>query len=155
MTKEKPNDLAPSLNIAPSSTPLPPSSPLPSDPSLALHTPKPVTTTSVSESGFPALGGEVKLSKAQKRRLGDGWQRKGEAPVFKDAYHAQLREAHGANVRAAEALEEEEEDMKGRRRIRALDPDTVNSLVEDVIREIAAEGELVTREKVRRNAQTN
>lgn len=51
-------------------------------------------------------------------------------------------------MRAVEAMEADEEELKGRRRIRDINPDTVNSLMEDVIREIAAEGELVTEEKV-------
>lgn len=77
-------------------------------------------------------------------------QREGNSPVFREAYNAQLREVHGANVRAVEAQaeEEEEEDGMRRKRKKALDPEAVNSLVEDVIRDIAAEGELVTREKV-------
>lgn len=78
-------------------------------------------------------------------------QREGNSPVFREAYHAQLREVHGANVRAVEAQAEEEEEEDGmmrRKRKKALDPEAVNSLVEDVIRDIAAEGELVTREKV-------
>lgn len=67
--------------------------------------------------------------------------------MFRDGFHAQLRETHGANMRAVEAAEDE----KGHRwRRRNLDPDMVNNLMEDLIRQIAEEGELVTEEKVRR-----
>ncbi|KAM4623633.1 uncharacterized protein ACJ7VT_004679 [Polymixia lowei] len=105
-------------------------------------------SNSLSESDFPALGAEVKLTKDQTRRLKDEAQKEGNAPVFREAYHAQLKEVHGAHMRAAEALVKEEEDSCYRRRNKALNPDTVNSLVEDVIRDLAAEGELVTKEKV-------
>ena len=80
--------------------------------------------------------------------------RRNSSPVFTEAYHAQLRHVHQANQRAAEALEEDSEDGRGgggggRRRNRPLDPETVNSLVEGVIRELADDGELVTQDKVR------
>lgn len=68
--------------------------------------------------------------------------------MFRDGFHAQLREIHGANMRAVEAAEEVEKDHSWRRR--KLDPDMVNNLMEDLIRQIAEEGELVTKEKVRR-----
>ncbi|XP_076856187.1 uncharacterized protein LOC143510575 isoform X2 [Brachyhypopomus gauderio] len=71
--------------------------------------------------------------------------------VFREAHHAQLREVHRANVRAGEALEEEVDEGEqsiSRRRRKVANPDDVNSLVEDAIRSIAAEGELVTHEKV-------
>lgn len=69
-------------------------------------------------------------------------------PVFTDSYHAQLRRVNGANMRAVDALEEDNEDAKGRRRHRAMDAETINILAEGVIRDLAAEGELVTQEKV-------
>lgn len=69
--------------------------------------------------------------------------------VFTDAYHAQLRETHGANMRAVEAAEEDLMVHRGRRK-RFLDEDTVNELMKDVMRQIAEDGELVTREKVGR-----
>lgn len=69
--------------------------------------------------------------------------------MFRDGFHAQLRETHGANMRAVEAAEEDEKGHRWRRR-RNLDPDMVNNLMEDLIRQIAEEGELVTKEKVRR-----
>ncbi|CAB1338211.1 unnamed protein product [Coregonus sp. 'balchen'] len=132
-------------------SPIPSSSPLLSQPPVTPQTPQP--GTSASDSDFPALNAELRMTKAQERRLLAVGQREGNSPVFREAYQAQLREVHGANVRAveaqAEAEEEEEEDgMRRRRRKKALDPEAVNSLVEDVIRDIAAEGELVTREKV-------
>lgn len=104
----------------------------------------------LSGSDFPALEAGVNLTKEQKSKFRGATLRAGGAPGFRDAYHAQLREVHGANMRAVEAVEEDEEDLTGRTRRRTLDPDMVNSLMEDVIREIAAEGELVTKDKVRR-----
>ncbi|XP_041714657.1 uncharacterized protein wu:fj29h11 isoform X2 [Coregonus clupeaformis] len=131
-------------------SPIPSSSPLLSQPPVTPQTPQP--GTSASDSDFPALKAELRMTKAQERRLLAVGQREGNSPVFREAYQAQLREVHGANVRAveaqAEAEEEEEDGMRRRRRKKALDPEAVNSLVEDVIRDIAAEGELVTREKV-------
>ena len=70
-------------------------------------------------------------------------------PPSAGRHHAQLREVHGANMRAADVLLAEEEDAKSRRQKRVLDPDMVNSLMQDVIRDIATEGELVTKEKVK------
>ncbi|KAJ7984929.1 hypothetical protein DPEC_G00359850 [Dallia pectoralis] len=109
--------------------------------------------TFLLDSDFPALTVESRQNKAKERKLLNAGQREGNTPVFKEAYRAQLREVHGANIRAVEAQaneEEEEEDevMRRRKRKKALDPDGVNSLVEDVIRDIAAEGDHVTREKV-------
>lgn len=72
------------------------------------------------------------------------------APMFREAYYSQMREAHQANMCAVEAMEESKGDPGERRRRQSLNPDTVNNLMEDVIREIAAEGELVTKEKVTR-----
>ncbi|XP_073345224.1 uncharacterized protein [Pagrus major] len=102
----------------------------------------------LSSSDFPVLGADVSVTKEQKRKVRGATQKDGGAPVFRESYHAQLREVHGANMRAVEALEEDEEDLKGRKRKRVLDQETVNSLMEDVRRDIAAEGELVTKEKV-------
>lgn len=49
------------------------------------------------------------------------------------------------------AVEAAEEDGGHRfRKGRILDPNMVNDLMEDVMRQIAEEGELVTKEKVRR-----
>uniref|UniRef100_A0A8C8GLA8 HTH OST-type domain-containing protein n=1 Tax=Oncorhynchus tshawytscha TaxID=74940 RepID=A0A8C8GLA8_ONCTS len=129
-------------------SPVPSSSPLLSQPPVTPQIPQP--GTSASDSDFPALKAELRLTKAQERRQLAVGQREGNSPVFREAYNAQLREVHGANVRAVEAQAEEEEEDDGMRRKRkkALDPEAVNSLVEDVIRDIAAEGELVTREKV-------
>lgn len=105
----------------------------------------------LSDSDFPVLGADVSLNKEKKSNIRDPTQRERSAPLFREAYHAQLREVHGANMRAIEATEEDEEALTGRRRNRVLDQDMVNSLTDDVIRDIAAEGELVTKEKVRRN----
>lgn len=97
---------------------------------------------------FPAL--EAGVTKEQKSKFRGASPRVGGAPVFREAYHAQQREVHGANMRAVEAMAEDEDDLTGRRRRRAVDPDMVNSLMEDMIRQIATEGELVTKDKVRR-----
>lgn len=73
----------------------------------------------------------------------------GSGLVFRDAHHAQLREVHGANVRAAEALEaanEKKETVDRCKKRPSLDD--VNSLAEDTIRDIATDGEHVTVEKV-------
>lgn len=113
---------------------------------------QPVASNFLSGSDFPVLGADVSLMKEQKSKMRNVTKREDSSPVFREAYHAQLREVHGGNMRAVEAIEEDEEDLKGRRRHRVLDQDTVNSLVEDVIRDIAAEGDLVTKEKVRRKS---
>lgn len=62
-----------------------------------------------------------------------------------EAYYAQLREVHGCNMRALEAIEA----FPWRRTNRAADPDTINSLAESVMRDIAADGDLVTKQRVR------
>ncbi|KAK2885132.1 uncharacterized protein wu:fj29h11 isoform X1 [Channa argus] len=105
-----------------------------------------ITSNLVCDSDFPALGSEVNLTKKQKSKVRNANQKEGTVPIFKEVYYSQLREVHGDNMRAVEAIEEDE--LTGKRRNRAMDQDTVNSLMEDVIREIAAEGELVTKEKV-------
>lgn len=112
-----------------------------------------IPSNPLSDSDFPVLGAEMKQTKDQRSKLRNETQRESRASVFREGYHAQLREVHRANMRAAEALEEDEEDFTGRRRNRALDLDMVNSLVKDVIGEIAAEGDLVTKDRVRRNEQ--
>uniref|UniRef100_H2MER9 Wu:fj29h11 n=1 Tax=Oryzias latipes TaxID=8090 RepID=H2MER9_ORYLA len=61
-----------------------------------------------------------------------------------EAYYAQLREVHGCNMRALEAIEA----FPWRRTNRAADPDTINSLAESVMRDIAADGDLVTKQRV-------
>ncbi|KAM6897522.1 uncharacterized protein FYW49_018807 [Xenentodon cancila] len=99
-------------------------------------------------SDFPVLGAEASLTKHQRSKVRDANQREAGAPVFREAYHAQLREVHGGNMRAIEAMEEDDEDVTGRRRNRAIDPDMVNNLMQRAIQEIAADGELVTKEKV-------
>lgn len=91
----------------------------------------------------------MSLTKEQKNKLREANLKVGSAPVFKEAFHAQLREVNGANMRAVESIERDEDGLTEMRRRRSLDPDMVNSLMEDVIREISAEGELVTKEKVK------
>ncbi|XP_074476701.1 uncharacterized protein LOC141758850 isoform X3 [Sebastes fasciatus] len=109
---------------------------------------KAIVSDFLSGADFPALGSDVSSTKEKKKKTRDAAHREGSAIIFRDAYHAQLREVHGANMRAVEAMEEDEDELKGRRRKRNLDQDSINSLMEDVIRDIAAEGELVTKEKV-------
>ncbi|KAF1374253.1 hypothetical protein PFLUV_G00248000 [Perca fluviatilis] len=107
-----------------------------------------IASNFLSDSDFPVLGADVSSTKEKKSNIRDATQKKGSATVFREGYHAQLREVHGANMRAVEAVVQDEEELTGRRRNRVLDQDSVNSLMEDVIRDIAAEGELVTKEKV-------
>ncbi|XP_013128868.1 uncharacterized protein wu:fj29h11 isoform X3 [Oreochromis niloticus] len=102
----------------------------------------------LSASDFPVLGADLSLTKEQKTKVRDANQREGSGPVFNKGYHAQLRELLGENMRAVEAMEADQEDFNGRRRNRDMDQDTINSLMESVIREIAGEGELVTTKKV-------
>lgn len=109
-----------------------------------------IASNFLCDSDFPALGLDVNLTREQKSKARDVTRREGNVPVFREAYHAHLREVHGANMRAVEAMEEDEDELMGKRRNRAINQDAINSLMEDVIREIAAEGELVTKEKVRR-----
>lgn len=61
-----------------------------------------------------------------------------------DAYYAQMREVHGRNMRASEARRE----PTCWRNNRAADPEAINRLAESVMRDIAAEGDLVTTERV-------
>uniref|UniRef100_A0A3B1JM69 Wu:fj29h11 n=1 Tax=Astyanax mexicanus TaxID=7994 RepID=A0A3B1JM69_ASTMX len=109
----------------------------------ASASPTPLPSTQLED--FPALG--TRLSRSEQRRLKGNQE--GNSLVFREAHHAQLREVHGSNVRAVEALEEEEEDGSlGRRKRTYMNPDNVNSLAEDAIRAIAVEGEHVTVDKV-------
>ncbi|XP_008291034.1 uncharacterized protein LOC103365383 isoform X2 [Stegastes partitus] len=101
----------------------------------------------LSGTDFPELGAEKNMTKEQKSKLRDVDQRKAGSPLFRESYHAQLREVLGGNMRAVEAMEDEERHT-GRRGNRAVDLETVNSLMASVIREVADEGELVTKEKV-------
>ncbi|KAM7382188.1 hypothetical protein PAMA_012854 [Pampus argenteus] len=106
-----------------------------------------VASNVLSGSEFPALSADVNVSKDQKSKI-RVTEKEGSATGFNESYHAQLREVHGANVRAVEAMEEDDEELAGRRRNKILDHETINSLMEDVRRDIAAEGELVTKDKV-------
>uniref|UniRef100_W5MY83 Wu:fj29h11 n=1 Tax=Lepisosteus oculatus TaxID=7918 RepID=W5MY83_LEPOC len=103
--------------------------------------------SAVSQSDFPALG--AKLTKAQQKNLqGEAAQKersKSSAPVFKEAYNAQMREIHNSNMQAAEVLEGLSLE---RRPGRNFSISEVNSLAQDCIRAIAAEGELVTSKEV-------
>lgn len=125
----------------------------------------------LSGSDFPALGSDLQRSKEQKSKVKANHRdasvpasreasvpasrdasvpafRETNVPVFREAYHTQLREVLGGNMRAVEAMEEDEDVRLGRKKSWAVDLDTVNSLMESMKREIAAEGELVTKEKL-------
>ncbi len=93
------------------------------------------TPSNLSTGDFPVLG--TKLSKAEEKKLNEG-----RGLLFNESYYSQVREVHGANMRAAEVLLEDEDNV-GRRR-KAMSSNDVNSLVEDVMRSLAAEGEHVT-----------
>lgn len=105
----------------------------------------------LSASDFPVLGADLSLTKEQKTKVRDASPREGSGPVFNKGYHAQQRELLGENMRAVEAMEADQEDFNGRWRNRDMDQDTINTLMESVIREIAGDGELVTTKKVRTN----
>ncbi|XP_056326181.1 uncharacterized protein wu:fj29h11 isoform X1 [Danio aesculapii] len=97
------------------------------------------TPGNLSATDFPVFGS--KLSKADKLKL-----KEGRGPVFSESYYSQVREVHGANVRAMEALLDNEENAgKRRKNVNAND---VNCLIEDVLRALSAEGEHVTIERV-------
>ncbi|XP_067286203.1 uncharacterized protein wu:fj29h11 isoform X3 [Pseudorasbora parva] len=97
------------------------------------------TPGNLSTSDFPVLSS--KMANAEEKKL-----KEGRGLVFHESFYSQVREVHGANIRAAEALLEDE-DKVGRRR-KAVPSDDMNSLAEDVIRALAAEGEHVTIERV-------
>ncbi|RXN31303.1 hypothetical protein ROHU_036186 [Labeo rohita] len=105
----------------------------------SLTAPIMATPSNLSASDFPVLG--TTLPKAEEKKL-----KEGRGPVFNESYYSQVREVHGADMRAAEALLEDENNI-GRRR-KAMNAQDVNCLVEDVMRALAAEGEHVTIERV-------
>ncbi|XP_061665744.1 uncharacterized protein wu:fj29h11 isoform X2 [Syngnathoides biaculeatus] len=95
----------------------------------------------------PATGTAVKQPAAASSSKTSGAARSEcSASVFKEGFNAQLREVHRDNMRAQEAMVNDEQ-VHGWRK-RDLDPDMLSSLMEDVIRDLAGEGELVTKEKV-------
>lgn len=107
----------------------------------------------LASGDFPPLGAATaaKPSKAEERRQRAAATREQEresSMTFHEPYHAQLRERHNANVRAAEALEafEGNRERRSRKNMSASD---VDNLAEDVIRSLATRGELVTVERVR------
>uniref|UniRef100_A0A1A8UKW3 HTH OST-type domain-containing protein n=1 Tax=Nothobranchius furzeri TaxID=105023 RepID=A0A1A8UKW3_NOTFU len=100
----------------------------------------------LAENEFPVLGAAANPTH-EKKTVKRATQREGGALVFREAYNAQLREVHGGNMRALEALEDED-DQELRRRSHCVDPDWINTMALNAIRDIAADGELVTKEKV-------
>ncbi|XP_043958453.1 protein NO VEIN isoform X2 [Gambusia affinis] len=102
----------------------------------------------LTASDFPVLGASVAVTKEKKGKAKEANQKEASAPVFRERLYAQHREIHGGNMRAMEAMEDDDEDAKSRKRKRAMDPETINNVTESVVREIASEGELVTKEKV-------
>ncbi|XP_057214332.1 uncharacterized protein LOC130569018 [Triplophysa rosa] len=91
------------------------------------------TPKNLSTQDFSALA-----SKAEEKL------KAGKGPVFYESFYSQLREVHGANRRAEEALQK---DSAGRRR-QDMNANDVNSLAEDVMRALAAKGEHVTMDRV-------
>ncbi|XP_056626776.1 uncharacterized protein wu:fj29h11 isoform X3 [Triplophysa dalaica] len=91
------------------------------------------TSNNLSTLEFPAL-----RSKAEEKL------KECKGPVFYESFYSQLREVHSANVRAADALQEY---SSGRRR-QDMSADDVNSLAENVIRALAADGEHVSIDRV-------
>uniref|UniRef100_M3ZT74 Wu:fj29h11 n=1 Tax=Xiphophorus maculatus TaxID=8083 RepID=M3ZT74_XIPMA len=102
----------------------------------------------LTASDFPVLGASVAVTKEKKGKAKEANQKEASAPVFRERLYAQHREIHGGNMRAMEAMEDDDEDAKSRKWKRAMDPETINNVTESVVREIASEGELVTKEKV-------
>lgn len=107
------------------------------------------SSSSLPDPEYPTLQDAARISKGSKDKHRDASPSGSGVAVFTRAYHAQLRETHGANMRAVEAAEDDFMGHRGRRK-RFLDPNTVNDLMEDVMRQIAEDGELVTKEKVGR-----
>ncbi|XP_054913525.1 uncharacterized protein wu:fj29h11 [Poeciliopsis prolifica] len=102
----------------------------------------------LTDSDFPVLGSSVAVTKEKKGKAKEATQKEASAPVFRERLYAQHREIHGGNMRAIEAMENDDEDGKSRKWKRAMDPEKINNVTESVVREIASEGELVTKEKV-------
>ncbi|MEQ2179488.1 hypothetical protein GOODEAATRI_025470, partial [Goodea atripinnis] len=102
-----------------------------------------------TEDDYPALGASKAVPTEKKSKVKEANEKEASAFVFRERHYAQQREVHRSNMRAVEAMEEEDEDPKLRRRNRAMDPEWINSVTESVIREIASDGELVTKEKVK------
>ncbi|XP_061088728.1 uncharacterized protein wu:fj29h11 isoform X2 [Conger conger] len=94
--------------------------------------------TGLSGADFPALG--AKMPKGQEKKLRPA----GNAALFMDAYRAQERETHRAAMQALEVLESEPSDRRKRR----VTVEEVNSLAENAIRTIAADGQRVTVDQV-------
>ncbi|XP_014916077.1 uncharacterized protein LOC106964848 isoform X1 [Poecilia latipinna] len=107
--------------------------------------PPPEGAALLTASDFPVLGASEAVTKEKKGKAKEANQKEASLPVFRERFYAQQREIHGGNMRALEAMEDDDE---LRRRKRAMDPETINSVTESVVREIASEGELVTKEKV-------
>ncbi|XP_047232938.1 protein NO VEIN isoform X2 [Girardinichthys multiradiatus] len=104
--------------------------------------------TLLTADDFPVLGASKAVPTEKKSKVKEANEKEASAFVFRERHYAQQREVHRSNMRAVEAMEEEDEDPKLRRRNRAMDPEWINSVTESVIREIASDGELVTKEKV-------
>ncbi|MEQ2261718.1 hypothetical protein XENORESO_014717, partial [Xenotaenia resolanae] len=104
--------------------------------------------TLLTADDYPVLGASKAVPTEKKSKVKEANEKEASAFVFRERHYAQQREVHRSNMRAVEAMEEEDEDPKLRRRNRANDPEWINSVTESVIREIASDGELVTKEKV-------
>ncbi|XP_035259283.1 protein NO VEIN isoform X1 [Anguilla anguilla] len=102
----------------------------------------PALPRGLSGADFPALG--TKLSKGEEKKLKQSPA--GNAPLFREGYYAQVRETHRAAMQDADVLESEAESRDWRKS--RVSVEEANSLAENVIRAIAADGEQVTVEKV-------
>ncbi|XP_072312808.1 uncharacterized protein [Eucyclogobius newberryi] len=100
----------------------------------------------LSDNDFPALG--AKVPKEQNAGVNASAPKAKSSSMFTEGYHRQLREVHGANMRAVEAMEQDTGGGGGRSWNKRLDPENVHDLMKGVIRDIATEGELVTKERV-------
>ncbi|XP_048869160.1 uncharacterized protein wu:fj29h11 isoform X2 [Brienomyrus brachyistius] len=93
----------------------------------------------LSSSDFPVLGTNPPKTQGAPKKADS-------AVVFRDGFHSRLREEHSAQVRAAEEMVELCKKEWKRGQVPSVEE--VNSRAEELIRAIAAEGELVTVDKV-------
>ncbi|RXM31499.1 hypothetical protein EOD39_1724 [Acipenser ruthenus] len=100
---------------------------------------------SLKSADFPELGGKISKSEQKKLKEEAMKKQKSSTPVFKDAYHSQMREMHTSNMQDIEALQAGDMMGGGRRRVSV---EEANALATEFIRAIASEGEHVTIEKV-------
>ncbi|XP_033896948.3 uncharacterized protein LOC117424580 isoform X3 [Acipenser ruthenus] len=100
---------------------------------------------SLKSADFPLLLGKLSRSEQKKLKEEAMKKQKSSTPVFKEAYHSQLREMHTSNMQDIEALQADDMLGGGRRRVSV---EEANALATEFIRAIASDGEHVTIEKV-------